>query len=43
VAAGTVGGIGTAAVMGGRFEELRAASADFAGAAAMWGYTSKKA
>jgi outer membrane lipoprotein SlyB len=43
VAAGSLYGIAAAAIKGGTFEALTAASAAFAGAAAMWGYTNKKA
>jgi hypothetical protein len=41
VAAGAVCGVAAAAVKGGSFEALTAASAAFTGAAAMWGYTNK--
>ena len=43
VAAGGVCGIAAAAIKGGTFEVLTTASAAFAGAAAMWGYTNKRA
>jgi hypothetical protein len=41
VALGDAAGVLAAAVKGGTFEALTAASAAFTGAAAMWGYTNK--
>jgi hypothetical protein len=41
--AASVCGIAAAAIKGGTFKALTAASAAFAGAAAMWGYTNKRA
>lgn len=40
-ALGDAAGVLAAAVKGGTFEALTAASAAFTGAAAMWGYTNK--
>jgi hypothetical protein len=41
VAAGAACGVAAAAIKGGTFEALTAASAAFTAAAAMWGYTNK--